>query len=159
MIYNENTVQGVYEANFREAQRQLQNLPIYCGCEPNFPGLAGWVFEQTIQHCIRRELAEMNLGAEIEEQVMSGEVKIDLLIGKTAIEVKTGPYFSEHDIVKCVNNQTKALENDWLYILLSLYKNAFWPGVIDALGKDNAVFLQNCNGEWKRFIRIIADRL
>lgn len=159
MIYNETTIQRVYEANFREAQRQLQNLPVYCGGEPNFPGLADWLFEQTIQHCIRRELEEMNLDAEIEEQVVAGGAKFDLLIGNTAIEVKTGRPFSEEDITECVNNQIEAKKRNWSYIFLNLYENAFRRGIIDALGKDNPVFLQNCNGEWERFIRIIADRL
>ncbi len=159
MIYNESTIQRVFEANFREAQRQLQNLPICCGYEPNFPGLSDWIFEQTIQHCTRRELEEMNLDAEIEEQVVSGGANIDLLIGNTAIDMKTGRTLSEENITECVNNQIEAKKRNWFYVFLSLYENDFRPGIIDALGKENTVFLQNCAGEWERFIRIIANGL
>lgn len=159
MIYNENTIQRVYEANFREIQRQLQNLPVYCGGEPNFRGLAGWIFEQTIQHCLRRELEEMNLDVEIEEQIISGGANIDLLIGNTAIDVNPGRPFSEEDITKYVNNQIEAKKRNWLYIFLNLYENTFQPRIIDALGKENTILLQNNNGEWERFVSIITDRL
>ncbi|MEN6622134.1 MAG: hypothetical protein ABFD50_11360 [Smithella sp.] len=159
MIYNENTIQRVYEANIREIQRQLQNLPVYCGGEPNFPGLAGWIFEQTIQHCLRRELEEMNLDVEIEEQIISEAANIDLLIGNTAIDVNPGRPFSEEDISKYVNNQIEAKRRNWSYIFIILYENDSESTIVDALGKENTIFLQNHNGEWEHFVNTITDRL
>jgi hypothetical protein len=159
MIYNESTVQKVYEANFREGQRQLQSLPVFCGYEPNFPGLSDWIFEQTIQHCIRRELEAINLDADMEEQVVYGTAIIDLLVGNAAIDIKTGRSFSAKDTTECVNNQTEAKKRNWRYIFLKLYENNFQFGISDALGNDNTVFLQNGNGEWERFIGIIATSL
>lgn len=166
MIYNETAIQKVYEANLREAKRQLQNLPVCCSYEPSIPGLTGWILEQTIQHCIRRELDRMNLSAEVEEQVIIDEqATIDLLIGKTAIEITTSGLASEDDIVKHKNYQTQAKERGWRYVFLSISETTFRTHLIEALGKDNVILLENydsvwqLNGEWGRFIGIIVDGL
>lgn len=166
MVYNETSIQRVYEANLREAKRQLQNLPVCCSYEPSFPGLAGWILEQTIQHCVRRELDKMNLTAEVEEQVSIGrQAAVDLLIGKTAIEIKTSGLAGEDDIVKYKNYQDQAKERGWRYVFLSINETAFRTHITEALGKDNVVLLENfdnvwqINGEWERFIGIVVDGL
>jgi hypothetical protein len=173
MIYNESSVQRVYKMNAREAKKQLMQLPVYSGpayygYEPEVPGLIGWVFEQTIQHCIRRELEKMSLSAEIEEQVnITESVKIALQIGKIAIEIKPNVLSSQDDIDKCKNDQAQANQRGWRYILLSSGEATFRTGIIEALGKDNVILLENYDdgewkpneGEWTRFIGIIVDSL
>jgi hypothetical protein len=173
MIYNESSVQRVYKLNFREAKKQLMQLPVYSGpvyygYEPEVPGLMGWVFEQTIQHCIRRELEKMNLSAEIEEQVnITESAKIALQIGKIAIEIKPDVLSSQDDIDKCKNDQSQAKERGWRYVFLSSGETTFQAPLIETLGKDNVILLENYDdgewkpneGEWTRFIGIIADGL
>jgi len=173
MIYNESSVQRVYKMNAREAKKQLMQLPVYSGpafygYEPEVPGLTGWVFEQTIQHCIRRELEKMNLTAEIEEQESITEsAKIALRVGKTAIEIKPSELFSHDDIVQCKNGQAQAKEKGWRYIFLSSGETTFQTGIIEAIGKDNVIFLEKYDegewkpndGEWARFVGIIVDGL
>jgi len=173
MIYNESSVQKVYKLNIREAKRQLMQLPVYSGpvlygFEPEVPGLTGWVFEQTIHHCIRRELEAMNLTAEIEEQEsLSEHSKIALRIGKTAIEIKPGEFFCPDDIVQCKIYQTQAKERGWQYVFLSGGETALYKDIIEAIGKDDVVMLENYddgewkpnNGEWARFIGIIVAGL
>ncbi|MRR35596.1 hypothetical protein EG829_13145 [bacterium] len=165
MIYDESTVNDFYEKNLEEAKTLLKSLPFCCGFQPAFSGLTGWVFEQTIQHCIRNELKELKLQAEIEEQVcLIGRAKIDLRVGKTAIEIKTSGLFSRDDILKYKRYQAEAETKGWRYILLSIGETTFREGIIDALGKDNVVLLYERDGswnpnsgEWQRFMKIIVE--
>jgi hypothetical protein len=167
MIYNKKTVQKCNESNLKAAKEQLKKIPVYCGHEPEFSGLTGWVFEQTIQHCIRQELDKMNLTAEIEEQVkLIGRAKIDLRIGNTAIEIKTSGLFSKEDIAKYKKYQGEAKERGWRYIFLSIGETTFRTGILEAMGKDNVVLLENYDGKWApndgegaRFIGIIVNGL
>jgi hypothetical protein len=173
MIYNESSVQRVYKMNTREAKKQLMQLPVYSGpafygYEPEVPGLTGWVFEQTIQHCIRRELDKMNLTADIEEQESITEsAKIALRVGKTAIDIKPSVLSSHDDIDKCKNDQALANQKGWRYVFLSGGENTFRADIIEAIGKDNVILLEKHDegewkpndGEWARFVDIIVDGL
>lgn len=165
MIFNENTVNELYESNLQKAKDLLKALPIYCGAEPRFSGLTGWVFEQTIQYCIRKELDAMNIKAEIEEQVtLIGRVKIDLRIGNTVIEIKTSGLFSRDDIAKYKKYQIEAKTKKWRYVFLSIGETTFRPGIIEALGREDVVLLYEYDGswkenfgEWQRFIELIVE--
>src|SRR5689334_19076052 len=100
MIYDETKVEKVYQKSLRDAKELLRELRVHSGREPNFSGLSGWVYEQTIQHCIRKELKEMGLVAKpvLEQVSLGGRTRVDLLIGNTAIEIKTSGLFGLHEI-------------------------------------------------------------
>lgn len=165
MIYDESSVNDFYENNLEEAKIILKSLPFCCGEQPAFSGLTGWVFEQSIQYCIRQELKEMKLEAEIKEQVsLGGRAKVDLRVGTTAIEIKTSGLFSKEDIFKYKKYQAEAEAKGWRYIFLSIGETTFRQGIIDALGKENVVLLYEYdgswtpnNGEWQRLMEIVAE--
>jgi hypothetical protein len=167
MIYTENSVNELYESNLRTAKDLLKTLPIYCGVEPKFTGLTGWVFEQTIRHCIQKELDAMDIKVEIEEQVaLIRRAKVDLKIGNTAIEIKTSGLFSRDDIAKYKTYQIEAKTKNWQYVFLSIGETTFRTGIIEALGRENVVLLYEYDGswrascgEWQRFIGLIAKAI
>ena len=165
MIYDETTVNDFYEKNLEEAKCLLKSLPCCCGVHPAFSGLTGWVFEQTIQHCIQKELKELKLQADFDEQVtLIGRARVDLRVGTTAIEIKTSGLFSKDDIEKYKKYQAEAAVKGWRYVLLSIGETTFRDGVIEALGKENVVLLYERegswkpnSGEWQRFMEMIVQ--
>ncbi len=54
-LYNDALIQTLHQANLKDAQARLSGLEVFCGCPAAFGGLNGWVFEQTIQFCLRIE--------------------------------------------------------------------------------------------------------
>ena len=98
MKYDEDTIERQYDENLTEAQQRLSSLPMADGRKPNIGGLNGWVYEQTIRHCLSEELMKFRQSPIIKEQVsLYGRVKIDLLIGNIAIEVKGAGSFGAGD--------------------------------------------------------------
>jgi hypothetical protein len=71
-IFTENKIYELYETNHRAAADKLKQIPVYCGNEPSFTGLNGWVFEQTIQYCIKKELKAKRIKTETIEQAQLG---------------------------------------------------------------------------------------
>ena len=55
-VFYEKTIRELYERNLALAKAKLTELPVHCGHVPNFGGLNGWVFEQTIQYCLQKEI-------------------------------------------------------------------------------------------------------
>jgi hypothetical protein len=89
MKYNEDAIDRLYEENLTEARRLLSTLRVVEGRRPSIGGLNGWVYEQTIRYCLLEELMERGQCPTIKEQVsLEGRVKIDLLVGHVAVEVK-----------------------------------------------------------------------
>lgn len=78
------------------ARQLLASLPVAEKREPNTKGLSGWVYEQTVRHCLSEELITLGLCPTIEEQVpLYGRTKIDLLVGRVAIEIKALGFFGD----------------------------------------------------------------
>jgi hypothetical protein len=95
MKYDENEIEKIYQENLTSARDLLATLPIAEGRHPVIKGLNGWVFEQTIRYCLCQQLKEFGITPNIEEQVkLHGRTKIDLLVGKAAIEIKASGIFS-----------------------------------------------------------------
>ena len=68
MKYTAQAIAELAENSLELAKTKLAELPIYCGHEPTFAGLHGWVYEQTIQFCLLEELSEYGLKPDVEEQ-------------------------------------------------------------------------------------------
>jgi hypothetical protein len=166
MIFTERRISEIYEENLQVAKGLLKTIPIFCGAEPKFTGLSGWVFEQAVLYCIQQELEKMQIAVKPQEQVsLSGRATVDLLIGKTAIEVKTSGLFSANEIEKYKKYQAIAKERGWRYVFLSIGETTYQARIIEALGTDDVILLEKLEegkwkpnvGEWARFILIIAD--
>ena len=99
MKYDAEKIQQLSQENLKLAKDRLSQLPIWCGHRPDFGGLHGWVYEQTIQFCLKEELAEYALKPNIEEHFsLGGRAKPDLRIEHVLIEVKTRGLFSVQDV-------------------------------------------------------------
>lgn len=91
-------IPGKYESNLKIAKAALASLEFCCSEEPSFQGLSGWVFEQTVQDCLRKQLNALGIRAEIQEQAtLAGRARADLLIGSAvAIEIKAKGLFDKN---------------------------------------------------------------
>lgn len=157
-IYNEDRVLELYSASLTSAIRKLKQIRVFCGNEPNFSGLRGWVFEQTIQYCIKRELKARKVKAEIAEQVkLKSGIKADLKIGNTVIEIKESGLFDTAGIAK-YKKYRKAVNDlgfEYLFITGGERYQPYRRGITTALGRENTFFLDT-RGDWKRFINRLA---
>lgn len=153
----EDDVRQLYERMLGEAVQALRGLPVFCGRDPAFGGLSGWVFEQTVQYCIRGSLREMGIDLPIAEQVsLGGRVKVDLVVGGTAVELKTAGLFGGDYRATYSAYRAKAHERGLRFVLLTR-RESYGPyraGIADVLGAEN-VFVLTDPGSWQRFI----DRL
>lgn len=155
---NEFDVCQLYERTLAEAKQRLRDLAVFCGKDPAFSGLSGWIFEQTVQKCIRDSLAEAGVNLPIEEQVsLGGRSKADLSVGATAIELKTAGLFGINDIQKYAECQSKARVLGMHFVFLSRSESyaPYRVGIGDALGAENVFFLDE-PGSWERFITTLS---
>ena len=162
MIYSQTTIEALFQKNLQQAKALLATLEVYSGREPNFTGLSGWVFEQTIRHCIRNELELLGVNARLIEQVtLRGSAKVDLVVGTTAIEIKTSGLFRRDEIDQQKKRQSDAAIKGLRYVFLTLREtnHRHRAGMIETLGRGNVIFLDEPGGEWERLIDIIVDGL
>ena len=149
----------LFESNLQRAKGKLAELPVYCGIQPRFSGLSGWVFEQTIQHCIQRELKARRMSPNVREQVsLGGRTKADLVVGKVAVEIRTSGLFSPSDADRYKRYSKAAETRGFRYVYLTWEEN-FLPykrALDKALGRRN-VFYLNEDGEWHRFITLLVE--
>ncbi|MDP3773659.1 MAG: hypothetical protein Q8Q85_05265 [Gemmatimonadales bacterium] len=155
---DQDDVWSLYASSLKRAKEKLAELSVFSGKEPHFSGLSGWVFEQTVQHCIRKELKAKRVRAEVTEQVsLGGRAKADLVVGTVAIEIKTSGLFSLKDATKYKRYRKAAEARGLRYVYLT-WEESFLPykrALDRALGKKN-VFYLNDDGEWQRFIAFLA---
>ena len=158
MKYNEDAINRLYDENLTEAQQRLSSLPVAEGRKPNIGGLNGWVYEQTIRHCLSEELMKFGQYPTIKEQVsLGGRVKIDLLIGNIAIEVKGAGSFGDDDR-KYSSYRAKVEGKGWIYYYVTRVENhkPYRLATISAFGNQHAFFLDT-KGDWQRFVKSVAD--
>ena len=160
-IYDEIKINNLYETNKKRASDKLKEIEVFCGNEPNLLGLNGWVYEQTIQYCIKKELIRKNIKAQISEQVtLKSRSKVDLKINNIAIEIKTSGLYHIKDIDKYNKYMKIAKSKGLKYLYLSgseSYKK-YKEGMIAALGKECSFFLDE-QREWDRFMNTIESLL
>ena len=119
MRYDEFEIERLYQENLSAARQLLASLPVAEGREPTTKGLNGWVYEQTICHCLSQELKVLGILPSIAEQVpLYGRVKIDLLVGRVAIEIKALGSFGD-DAKKYSGYRTKVEQKGWVYCYLT----------------------------------------
>ncbi len=160
MKFTEDGVKVLYEQNLAETAGMLASLPFAAGESPQITGLSGWVFEQTLRHCLSAELTEFGLQPAIACQVpVRGRAKIDLLVGnRVAIEVKSRGSWGNDTKYRTYGKVV--LRKGWIYLYVTLqeghlpYRNA----TLKLFGPDGAYFLDG-QGEWARFVNKVAGAL
>lgn len=160
MKYDEDHVEKLYQENLSAARQLLASLPVAEGRQPTTKGLNGWVYEQTIRHCLCEELKELGMAPTIEEQVsLHGRTKVDLLVGTIAIEIKALGIFG-NDSRKYSEYQVKAEENGWSYFYLTRSESyrPYRVSMLSTFGEEKAFFLDT-EGDWERFISEIIKKL
>jgi hypothetical protein len=158
MIFTEDEVLKKYEANKKVARDKLKEIEVYCKTkDPDFKALHGWVFEQTIQHCLRKELEARDVPSDFKEQEPFGSrARADLKIGKVCIEIKLKGLFSPTASEKYERYKKAAQEEDLQYVFVTGQETSepYKKAISEKLGPENTFFL-NENGAWAKFV----DRL
>jgi hypothetical protein len=159
IILTEKQINDLYETNRAKAIGLLKKLDVYCRGKVNVTGLNGWVYEQTIQYCMREELNAKGIEDEISEQAnIGGRARADLRIGRVVVEVKAAGLFGRNDITKYGEHKRMAKSKglSYLYVTRQEGYGPYRTGTVRELGKQNAFFLDE-PGEWKRFMtRLVA---
>ena len=133
-------------------------MPVAEGREPSFTGLSGWIYEQTICYCLSQELKALGIPPSISQQEpLYGRVKIDLLVGRVAIEIKSLGSFGD-DAKKYSKYRTKVERKKWVYCYLTR-SETYQPyrlAVEEAFGEKRTFFLDT-PGDWKRFVEEVLN--
>jgi hypothetical protein len=154
MKYDENKVDQLYTESLSAAQDLLASLPVAEGRQPTTKGLNGWVYEQTIRYCSCEELTALGITPTMKEQVpLSGRVKVDLLVGMVAIEIKALGIFG-NEARKYSGYRVKAENNGWSYFYFTRGESysPYRIAMQSAFGKERAFFLDT-PGDWERFVK------
>lgn len=154
MKYDENEVDKLYQENLSAAQNLLASLPVAEGRQPTTKGLNGWVYEQTIRYCLYEELKGLGLTPTIKEQVpLHGRIKVDMLVGKVAIEIKALGIFGNVG-QKYGRYRVKAEENGWSYFYVTRGESysPYRVAMQSIFGEERAFFLDTPT-EWERFVK------
>src|ERR1035441_3641090 len=161
MSFTETAIVALYEESLTEAEGRLSLLAVAEGRRPSARGLNGWVFEQTIRYCLSQELTAVGLYPSVQEQVpLSGRARIDMLVGKVAIELKVRGSFGAGD--SKYNDYRVAVEKrGWVYFYLSLQEShaPYRQSTECTFGANRAFFLDT-QGDWTRFLdAVIANHV
>lgn len=154
-VHTQKEVRNLYNRSLASAQTYLGRLKVCSRNEPSFAGLTGWVFEQTIEYCIRREVRAKRYRITIGDQVKIGHRgKVDLVVGSVAIEIKQSGIFTENAITRYRRRAKEARAGglEYLYLTGGERHRPYRSGIIWAVGRENAFFLDT-PGQWNRFVR------
>jgi hypothetical protein len=145
----------MYERNLRAAKRVLRNIPAFCGDDAQDKTLSGWVYEKTVQYCLRRELRAAGLELSISEQVsLLKRSRFDLQVGKVLVEVKKSGLYNK-DSLKRYRDYRRLAKSHGLHYLYLSGEEAHKPyrvGAAAVFGAKN-IFILDRNAEWSRFVR------
>lgn len=151
----------LYKQCLEQAREKLREIDVFCDNDPTFGGLSGWVFEQTIQHCVQKELQARGIQIQIKQQVsLTGRAKADLVVENiAAIEVKTSGLFGMADVERYKKYKEAALQQGFQRYLYLTWSESHLPyklGLNDALGEENIFYIEN-PAEWSRFISVLVE--
>jgi hypothetical protein len=153
MKYDEKKVDTLFTASLSTAHNLLASLPVAQGRQPTTKGLNGWVYEQTIRYCLCEELAELGLSPTVKEQVpLRGRVKVDLLVGAVAIEIKALGIFGK-EAPKYSGYRVAAETSGWSYFYVTRGESyrPYRAAMQSAFGEERTFFLDT-PGNWERFV-------
>lgn len=159
--YDSTTIDNLYNHNLSLAIQSLLKLDVFCGQSPKISGLNGWVFEQTIQFCLRKELEAIGIQTAFYEQhQLEGKVKVDLLVKHLAIEIKSRGIFGKSEASKYLEYRITAQQLGLKYLYLTRSENyaPYRIAMIEAIGHDDTFFLDR-QDDWDRFVMRVAKEL
>lgn len=158
MKYTEKIIRQIYDKNLEQAIYVLSSIGVARGRKPNFKGLNGWVFEQTIRSCLEDEFEKQLKTIEIHDQFkLKGRASADLLFGKVAIEIKSGGLFAdESDKYSRYREYANAQGYEYVYITCDETYLPYEEAAIRAFGDDKAFFLSK-KESWSNFVKKIAE--
>jgi hypothetical protein len=85
-----------------------------------------------------------------------GRAKIDLLVGRAAIEIKARGSFGASD-AKYSSYRKSVEKQDWVYLYLTMQEThaPYRAATKSAFGSERAFFLDT-RGDWRRFVRTVG---
>ena len=158
MKYSEKEIEAIFEENLNLAIRSLSDIPVAKKREPSLRGLNGWVYEQTIHSCLNDELDLLGLKYPASEQIkITGRANADLLIGNTAIEIKSGGLFGDesekYTRYKTILNQRNI---SYLYITKQETHEPYRQAMKQAFGEEFCFLLSESNA-WNNFVLAVIS--
>jgi hypothetical protein len=159
--FDEKSIHRLFNLNLKNAKAKLASLKYCSRSVPSFQGLSGWVFEQTVQDCLRKELRALRIQAAIREQVsLGGKARADLLIGTLVMEIKARGLFDENAADRYCKYKAAAEKKGYAYLYLTLQETyqPYKKAILNGLGRQNAFFLDT-PGDWNRLIKRIVNLL
>jgi hypothetical protein len=159
--YNEDTIDRLHSRTLKKAQKILSRLNVFCCRQPDFGGFNGWVFERTIEYCLRNELKAQGIEPDFKEGYkLEGRVKVDLAISNVLIEIKLGGIWGKPALT-IARKRKQAANRKGLQYLMFLRGESVLKArkqMIYALGQENVFFLDKKN-DWVRFVNRIVKEL
>lgn len=161
-LYDEAAVLLTFTKALADARARLAQIEVYSGDPVSFGGFNGWVFEETVRFCLRRELDALGNQGRIESQVkLRGRVKVDLLVGGVVfVELKAGGLFGKADADKYAAYRALAEQANRGFLFLSVGEThpPYRAAIIEAVSAERAFFLDT-PGDWARFVSQVASHL
>src|SRR5208337_2532068 len=161
-VFDEKSIQNLFDSNLRKAKECLASLAFCCSASPSFGGLTGWVFEETIHHCLAKELSFLGTQAKIgSQEALEGRSKVDLVVGqRVAAEIKEKGLFDRNAADRYGRYMRSARTKGYSYLYLTREETyqPYREAIKKAVGRRNAFFLDR-PGEWARFVQQIVKEL
>lgn len=157
MIFDEKAINMLYDKSLDEAEAALSSLAVAEGGRPRLRGLNGWVFEKVVRYCISHELHSVGVIPAIEEQApLVGRARIDLIIGKAAVEIKAGGSYGSGDS-KYQRYRKIVEERGQTYIYLTLQESHphYRKATQGIFGSEHSFFLDT-PGDWAKFVQRVT---
>ncbi len=161
LLFNEAKIWQTYKQNLQQAKDKLAELEVFCNHAPRFAGLGGWIFEQTIQFCLRKELESLHIHVEFREQIpLIQRAKADLGVGNLAIEIKSAGLFGKHEAERYGEYKKAAAAKglEYLFVTSGESCDSYRQGIITAVGLDNVFFLDDPK-DWGRLVARVVTAL
>jgi len=158
-VFNEASVIAVFERNLEAAKRKLSELEICGDSTCNFRGLTGWIFERTIHYCLIKEFEALALTMSIQEEApLVGRVRVDLLVGRAFIELKTAGCFSQDEVQKYARYREIAngCGQEFLFLTMAETYQPNRVALLKILGME-AVYFLDTDGDWTRLVRRLLE--
>lgn len=161
ILFDEGQVRRLFDSSLEAAKLKLRTLEVCSSDDPAFRGLTGWVFEQTVVYCLRKEIEAESRRPEIRQQVsLGGRASADCAIGSVAIEIKARGLFDRHAAARYHQYSLAARSKGYSYIYVTLGEKyaPYRSAIADAVGHNNAFFLDT-EGQWEKFVQRIFGEL
>jgi hypothetical protein len=159
MKLNRKKIKECYELKLKELTALLMS-EVYDFT--NKPSISGWVFEQVIYNCIKKELGNVDIQSQVKLLDEKGKplpfVNIDLKVDNIFIELKAFGFIGKReDVFRKYNRyREKAEANGCQYFILSLKDTENWRKATKK-NLENVFFLDESKG-WEQFIEALKRK-